>query len=289
MPNQDLKGKINRALYHSPLRSVLRRLRVFHWLLKLAGGLKSCGYRLLFIFHKGDIVKISLSGQEASFASSSFVEFKRIMALGSEKKIIEPFLGKVAAGDVVFDIGASVGLYAVFLAKKVGDKGLVVAFEPELQSRERLLEDFRINSLGNVKVFKDGLGSEEGKQFLVPDTNFASGAHGVFKERSAGSDPKRTTEINIFTGDGFIRQNSLPTPNVLKVDVEGMEWDVLSGLTETIKKPDCRLILCEVHFSQLEKRGMPEAPKWIEELLGKSGFNDMTWLDHSHLMAGKQR
>jgi FkbM family methyltransferase len=206
--------------------------------------------------------------------------------MGNEKKIIEPFLGKMGPGDTVFDIGASVGLYTVFIAKTVGKHGRVVAFEPERRSRQRLEENIRLNSLDNVLVVSDALGRERSRQFLKPDKDFASGANVIFKDKK---DPEAAggEEISVVSGDAFIKERALPVPNALKIDVEGMEDDVLAGLKETLRKPECRTVLCEVHFSNLEKRGKPEAPKHIEEILKASGFGRLLWLDRSHLLAVK--
>jgi hypothetical protein len=74
------------------------------------------------------------------------------------------------------------------------------------------------------------------------------------------------------------------TPNVIKVDVEGFEEEVLTGLSETLKSSELRSVLVEVHFMKLENRGRMDAPTRIEKLLRDKSFKTR-WVDASHLLA----
>jgi len=264
----------------------MRRLGLIRLFFAIPNQFSNLEHRIAFSLHKNCLAGIEISGYRAIFTAPTFIEFRRTVAMGSEKKVIEPFLDKIKEGDTVFDIGASVGLYTVFIAKKVGGDGRVVSFEPERQSRERLMGNIRLNSLGNVRVVSDALGRDESRQFLRPDKNFASGANIIFDAKenpgAAGGE-----EVSVFSGDTLIKKGVLPVPNAIKIDVEGMEDDVLTGLKETIRRPECRTVLCEIHFSNLEKRGRPEAPKRIEGMLKDSGFNQLFWLDRSHILAVK--
>jgi hypothetical protein len=66
-----------------------------------------------------------------------------------------------------------------------------------------------------------------------------------------------------------------------------MEQEVLSGMANALRRPDCRLLLCEVHFSILARRGYPGRPQELENLLGSLGFRQVRWVDRSHLLASK--
>lgn len=279
--------KILYSLYHSRLRSIIRRLKVIHFLLKLKEAILSFYFRLNFLFLKRNVVSVFAGGHKADFLVSSFKEFRRIKAIGSEKKILRFFLEKIRLGDVVCDIGASIGLYTIFLAKAVGESGLVMAFEPEERSHQRLIENIRFNSLDNIKIFKNALSNEQAKKELIVDQYFVSGVHS-FAKVDKNVPLEKIQKIETTTGDIFISENALPFPNVIKIDVEGMEYEVLLGLSSILKTPQCRLILCEVHFSILESRGTPNAPQKIENLLKEFGFNKIKWLDYSHLLVSKE-
>ena len=77
-------------------------------------------------------------------------------------------LGQVVkAGDVALDVGANIGTHTVFLAKAVGDKGLVAAFEPQRLVFQTLCGNVALNGLTNVTCMLAAVGKERG-QVRIP-------------------------------------------------------------------------------------------------------------------------
>lgn len=74
-------------------------------------------------------------------------------AIQGETPSLERLISIVQPGNVIRDIGASVGLYTVLLAETVGAQGQVIAFEPEGKSFDHLQENLRLNGLINVRSF----------------------------------------------------------------------------------------------------------------------------------------
>ena len=68
-------------------------------------------------------------------------------------------------GDIFLDIGANVGLFSLYAAKKVGSTGSVIAFEPAYDTYNRLLENCELNKLSNVRPFKLGLSKKMSNTF----------------------------------------------------------------------------------------------------------------------------
>ncbi len=269
--------------YTSSFRSFIRKIRVFHWALRLYGNFFRFLYWIDYCLQKPSTASLFVGSHQGIFIVESFAEFARMRAFGSEKKIISQFLKALRSGDTIYDIGASIGLYTILAAKAAGESGAVIAFEPEPQSRERLLQNLALNEINNVKVFDKGLGAEPGEgRLTVTGGSFVSGAHGFFYDVAGES-----TAIEIVPGDSFISQMGLPLPHGLKVDVEGFELEVLLGLRKTLTGMPRGVVLIEVHFSVLEKRGMGDAPKKIQELLRSAGFTKLEWVDYSHLLATK--
>lgn len=64
---------------------------------------------------------------------------------------------------MVYDVGSNIGLYAVLLGKWVGEKGLVIGFEPEQKRYDHLLQNLSLNSLNNVRIHRVALGDCEGE------------------------------------------------------------------------------------------------------------------------------
>ena len=82
--------------------------------------------------HYPRTVEQQMGNNTVNFEVFSSVENFRVAEYGGEKDFLDKFIGGLQVDDVVFDIGASVGLLTVHSAVTV-DQGRVVAFEPDLK------------------------------------------------------------------------------------------------------------------------------------------------------------
>ncbi|GEM_PF-424524 len=276
---------LKQKLYLSRTRVLMRRAGIRR-ALELVATLRAFGYRLRYRLRPSERAMVRIREQAARFVVSSSDEMQRVQTLGGEKKFLERLLEEVRSGDVAYDIGTSLGLHTVFLAKAVGDAGCVIGFEPEARSYQRCRENLRLNALHNVRLFDCALADEENEVQLVVGESAASGVHHV-QRRGDGHAHGWLQPIRLVVGDRFIAGHGLPAPDVLKLDVEGMEEEVLRGLAETLRRPNCRLVLCEVHFAILDQRGRWDAPRRIQEFLVSCGFGTVDWLNSGHLLARK--
>ncbi len=136
------------------------------------------------------------------------------------------FTQLLRATDVVVEAGANIGAHTVHIAKLVGAHGLVLAFEPQRVIDELLCANIALNELFHVRPYHAALGRGPGT-IKVPILDYRSEQNfgGLsLSESSAGED------VPLFALDSF----ALPALRMLKVDVEGMEAEVLSGARETI-------------------------------------------------------
>ncbi len=129
-------------------------------------------------------------------------------------------------GSLAVDVGAHIGCHTVFMAKQVGPGGAVFAFEAQRVIFQNLCANLALNGLTNVRVFNAAAGSEEGT-ITVPDIDYE--AEGNFGGVSLGGDDGEQVPLTTIDGLG------LPACHLIKVDVEGMEAEVIRGATETIK------------------------------------------------------
>jgi FkbM family methyltransferase len=196
-----------------------------------------------------------------------------------EKRVHEALAGAVRPGDVVWDVGANVGVYTELFCQWVGTDGSVVAFEPWADSCERIRK--RLPDCPWLTVENLALGASDSTGRLV--TGSESVENHVETETDANNGIAGAVPIVISRGDTVGRRLGR-VPNVIKVDVEGFEVEVLSGMELLLASPELRSLLVEVHFLKLERRGMITAPSEIQKLLDSRGFRTR-WVDASHLFA----
>lgn len=184
-----------------------------------------------------------------------------------EKQILELLICALRSGDIIYDVGANFGLYTVLLAKAVGEQGQVIAFEPDSRSYERLQENLKLNGVRNIRSFPKALGDQNGEAKLYLE-----------EERTCLSSllvRPGTREINhqlveVVEGDRLREEQSLPVPQVVKIDVEGSEYAVIQGLRHTLADPVCELVCCEIHPHLLPAEVKPAQ---VLALLKSLGFD----------------
>jgi len=143
----------------------------------------------------------------------------------------------VKEGDVCIDVGANIGSITVPLAQKVGKTGLVVALEPQQSVYHALCGNIAVNNLYNVTAFQRAVSNHD-NMIWVPAVNYDQPGNfgGVSLEqqsdlRNLGLEGK-ANPVACLTID----QLRLAKVNLIKIDVEGMELEVLQGAVQTINR-----------------------------------------------------
>jgi FkbM family methyltransferase len=134
-----------------------------------------------------------------------------------------------APGHIVIEVGANIGTHTVGLARLVGPQGRVLAFEPQRLPFQTLCANVALNSIENVDCFWAAVSSQEG--FMdVPDLNprkeFNFGAVTLLGAQSG-------RRVTCHTLDQYM---TLSRVDLVKIDVEGMEADVLRGGEQLLKQ-----------------------------------------------------
>ena len=133
---------------------------------------------------------------------------------------------------VALDVGANLGEYTVFMAKRLRE-GKVLSFEPMALIRTQLQENVRLNDFKRVDIFDFGLSDK--KQTLnlheVDDGNEGLGTLFLGNKKSKGS-----MEIALESLDEKWDSFGLNRLDFIKIDVEGSELFVLRGAARTIAK-----------------------------------------------------
>ena len=94
----------------------------------------------------------------------------------------------------------------------------------------------------------------------------------------------KTIKVRVAKADTLIKKLNLLSPNIIKIDVEGFELEVLSGMKKILKQKTLREIFVEVHFAKLKKKKIKNVVFLICKILKDNKFS-ISWLDPSHLRA----
>ena len=162
-------------------------------------------------------------------------------------------------GGVMVDVGANTGLYTCALAHAPGTRE-VWAFEPLPENLNRLREGIRSNEIRNAKVFDCALGQQDGiAQLLMAE----DGAYCSLIEVREGKSTGRSMPVAVRALDEVWREQGSPRITTIKIDVEGLEHEVLKGAQEVLKvyRP---LLLLEANSSENHER--------LVEFLGPLGY-----------------
>jgi FkbM family methyltransferase len=145
---------------------------------------------------------------------------------------VELFRQCLGPGDVALDIGANLGAHTLPLAQFVGPSGVVVAFEPQRILFQILCGNVALNEIGNVRALPFALGRAAGS-IKVPALDYSSinNFGGIPLGTEQGED------VTVITLD----QLTLAKVKLIKIDVEGMELEVLGGGSAMLAR--CRPIL----------------------------------------------
>ena len=164
-----------------------------------------------------------------------------------EEDLLELFVPN--QGDTVIDLGAHAGRYSIISSIKVGNKGKVIAIEPDPQTFLLLKRNLALNKLSNVMTLNCAVYSANQKvKLYVSGNSFGTSLfHSVIPAR--GQYVERFTEVQAYTLDYLLNSNGIVAGDIrwIKIDVEGAEYQVLKGSIDTLSNSRDLTILIEIH------------------------------------------
>jgi polyisoprenyl-phosphate glycosyltransferase len=182
-----------------------------------------------------------------------------------------------STAEVIFDVGANVGWYAIQLAGGAFSNSKIFCFEPVPSTRAKLSRNIRLNSLEDrIKVFDFGLSDKGGTaQFFLPE---ASGSVAASAKNLHPEEPVVQLEVRLETLDEVVAREQIDRVDLVKCDVEGAELSVLRGAMRVIER-DKPIFFLEM----LRKwaRQFDYHPNDIIHLLAASGYRCWAVGDHA--------
>lgn len=138
-------------------------------------------------------------------------------------------------GDIFVDVGAHVGHHVLVAAKAVGASGKVIAIDPQPYNADRIGQNALLNNMRQVEVIPAAVSDREGFARFP----FQSGRDRArFSLGGSSNDSSITFECPLRRLDNILIDRNIERVRLLKVDVEGFEAQVLTGLGTKLRYCD---------------------------------------------------
>lgn len=149
----------------------------------------------------------------------------------NELPVQEALVGALTPGAVCYDVGSNIGFFALLAARAVGPTGKVYAFEPVAENAECIAHNAALNGFSTVEVVQVAVGRSDGEADLLL-ARHPGGA--TLSPADAPADLRAHRRTTVTSLDALVTAGRIAAPAVVKVDVEGLEDEVLDGMTEVL-------------------------------------------------------
>lgn len=186
----------------------------------------------------------------------TFTQFSRLGACKKEPETVHWLSKNIRESDVFYDIGANVGAYS-FVACAITNKNCkTYAFEPSFTTYAALSRNVFLNQYTGIVVpLHIALGDKTDLlQFHYSSITAGASMHGLEEPVAEEGKPFQAVyaqPVISYRMDDMIHDFKLPSPNIIKIDVDGAELRVLQGAEMTFANPGLRTVLIELDEATL--------------------------------------
>ncbi len=171
--------------------------------------------------------------------ADNFIE-RAILTTGTyEDEINKAIRLSLKTGGVALDIGANIGLQSLRMSQAAGSDGKVIAFEPLQYLQKKFKKNIGLNKANNIILLPYALSDQESKaEFKIDPNTWNQGAFSI----AGKQDGTELQNVEIKIGDDIPEIKALSRLDLIKIDVEGFEFQVMKGLKNTLQKFKPRII-----------------------------------------------
>jgi FkbM family methyltransferase len=164
-------------------------------------------------------------------------------------------------------LGANEGYFSILASKRCGPTGKVYAIEPQARCQEVIRENCRLNQCANVSILPVAICDRAGRitLHLHPATN--TGATSMWQTARSSL---RTSLVECMTLQAALDTNRINAVHLLKIDIEGAEYEAVLGSPEVFRSGRVKVIALEYHPDILSSRGLQVVT--IHDFLLKAGY-----------------
>ncbi|MCE5181787.1 MAG: FkbM family methyltransferase [Anaerolineaceae bacterium] len=202
------------------------------------------------------------------YECTSLITLWRAKTLLTKEPDTIEWIDSFGSGDILYDIGANVGMYSIYAASK---NIKVIAFEPESQNYAQLNRNIYLNQFqDHIMALNLAVGKNSAIDYLFL-SEFTVG--GAINNLGSSTDYNHKEMKSVFKQgvmsfslDNLIEKYNLPVPSHLKIDVDGLESEIICGAKNTLNHAGLKSILIELNENLSEDSG-------VVEILQKNGFS----------------
>jgi FkbM family methyltransferase len=156
-------------------------------------------------------------------------------------------------GATFVDLGSNEGYFSIIASTLVGSTGHVYAIEPQRRLQWILQKNIEFNRAYNVMVRKCAISDHvgTGSLYLSPNTN--TGSSGFYR---ATRYQNRIESVETETLSNFFSREEIDSCDLLKVDIEGHEFEAILGSPDIFRAGAIKAVALEVHHAILRRRGL---------------------------------
>lgn len=157
------------------------------------------------------------------------------------------------SGNVFVDIGANIGLFSLNASKIVGDKGKVISFEAFSSNYRQFKNNIEINNFKNIISENKAISNQNSTVEIL----YNEGDHNIGMASSFLKNFTSKEIVESITLDDYASNNSIEKIDLIKIDIEGGEYNAILGMTKILSdsKPQ---VLIEINHQTLQDSGRTE-------------------------------
>ena len=198
-----------------------------------------------------------MAGPLKGYLWSTSSSYDYILGEYEDPETMKFFLAWLKPGSVYYDIGSNIGFHAL-TANRVINTGKIYAFEPMPAVRAIFEKHISLNSKliisNSIKIFPIAISNKEKQVEFSNDITHRDG-NTYIKESYifAGTENKITVQCQSIDG---LMQQGYDKPDIIKIDVEGAEYDVLTGAENTLQlyQPNILLATHDCHLPGVQEK-----------------------------------
>jgi len=192
-----------------------------------------------------------MAGPLKGYLWTTSSSYEYILGYYEDPEMMKQFLSWFKKDTVYYDIGANIGFHAL-AGNRVMQQGKIYAFEPIPLVRQLFEKHISLNSKlmihNNIELLPFAISDSE-KQVEFSNSAIQKEGNTYIKESPVFSGTADKITVQCFAIDGLL-EKGYEKPDIIKIDVEGAEFDVLQGSVNTLKKykPNILLATHEYHL-----------------------------------------